>query len=331
MYSFKVSNFTIGKPLNTFIIAEIGINHEGSFPQCVKMIKLAAKSGANAVKIQTVDQQDSYQKETKSFKEFKNKNFSDLQIKKLMSISKKLKVIFFSTPGDVKSLKRLIQLKVPMLKISSGLSNNFPLIREILKNRTPLIISTGMSDLSNLRELKNFLNKFKFKKISILKCVSRYPTPYNEIDMENITQYKKIFRYPIGYSDHSLGILTTSIAVAKGAQLIEKHFTLNKKLKGADHKISLEPHEFSQMVKNIRYTEKILGSSKIKLSKYIKKNKKNFLRVVAAKKIIKKGEKFNLENIKFIRPINKKGKSPKFFFQIENKKSKKNIRINQIL
>ena len=106
---------------------------------------------------------------------------------------------------------------------------------------------------------------------------------------------------------------------------------INKKLKGADHKISLEPKEFFQMVNNIRCTEKILGSKKIKLSKYIKNNKNFFLRVMVARKNIKKGEKFNLENIKFIRPINKKGKSPKFFFQIENKKSKKNIRINQIL
>lgn len=331
MNTFNVSNFVIGKQLKTLIIAEIGINHEGNFSKCIKMIKLAAKSGANAVKIQTVDQEESYQNKTKSFKEFKNKNFSDIQIKKMMKLSKKLKIIFFSTPGDIKSLRRLIKLKIPILKISSGLSNNYPLIREILKKKIPLIISTGLSDLRELIELRNFLNKFKFKKISILKCTSRYPVPFNEIEMENIALYKKIFKYPIGYSDHSLGTLTPSIAVAKGAQIIEKHFTINKKLKGADHKISLEPKEFFQMVNNIRCTEKILGSKKIKLSKYIKNNKNFFLRVMVARKNIKKGEKFNLENIKFIRPINKKGKSPKFFFQIENKKSKKNIRINQIL
>ena len=331
MNSFKVSNFIIGKQFKTLIIAEIGINHEGNFSKCIEMIKLAAKSGANAVKIQTVDQKESYQKTTKSFEEFKGKDFSDIQIKKLIKLAKKLKIIFFSTPGDVKSLRRLIKLKIPIIKISSGLSNNYPLIREILKKKIPLIISTGLSDLKELIELRNFLKKFKFKKISILKCSSRYPVPFDEIEMENITQYKKIFKYPIGYSDHSLGTLTPSIAVAKGAQIIEKHFTINKKLKGADHKISLEPKEFFQMVNNIRCTEKILGSKKIKLSKYIKNNKNNFFRVMAARKNIKKGDKFNLENIKFIRASNKKGKSPKFFFQIENKQAKNNIRKNQIL
>ena len=331
MNSFKVSNFLIGNPLRTFIIAEIGINHDGSFSKCLKMIKLAAKSGANAVKIQTVDHNESYENKTKSYKEFKNKNFSNNQIKRIIKLSKKLNLIFFSTPGDLKSFKRLADLKVPIIKVSSGLSNNFPLIREIIKKKIPLIISTGFSERSDLIDLKKFLNKFKFKKISILKCSSKYPLPYKEVNMDNLHQIQKIFKYPIGYSDHSLGIMAPVVAVAKGARIIEKHFTLDNKAKGADHNISLKPKKFAEMVRYIRETEKIIGSNRIKLSKDIKKNKKKSLRILAAKCMINKGDKLSLENIKFVRPNKPKGKNPKFFFKLENKKSKKKFYKDQII
>ena len=331
MSSFKISNSLLGDRAKVFIIAEIGINHGGSLNKCLEMMKLAAKSGANAVKIQTVDPEESYLNTTKSFIEFKSKNFSDNQIKKIIKLSKKLKIIFFSTPGDYTSLQRLINLKVPVIKVSSGLSNNYPLIREIIIKKIPLIISTGLSEKKDLIELKNYLNKFRFKKISILKCTSKYPLPIDEIDMNNIKHFKKIFNFPIGYSDHSISLLTPAIAVSKGAKIIEKHFTLNSKLKGADHKISLEPNQFKKMVENIRETEKILGSSKLKLLKELKKNKKKFQRVLAAKTNINLGEKITLKNIKFIRNLNHLGRNPKYFFKLENKKSSKIILKNQII
>ncbi len=331
MSSFKISNFLLGNRAKVFIIAEIGINHGGSLNKCLEMIKLAAKSGANAVKIQTVDPEESYLNTTKSFREFKSKNFSDNQIKKIIKLSKKLKIVFFSTPGDYTSLQRLINLKVPVIKVSSGLSNNYPLIREIIIKKIPLIISTGLSDKKDLIELKNYLNKFRFKKISILKCTSKYPLPIDKIDMNNIKHFKKIFNFPIGYSDHSISLLTPAIAVSKGAKIIEKHFTINNKLKGADHKISLEPNQFKKMVENVRETEKILGSSKLKLLKGLKKNKKKFQRVLAAKTNINLGEKITLKNIKFIRNLNHQGRNPKYFFKLENKKSRKRILKNQII
>ena len=331
MSSFKISNSLLGDRAKVFIIAEIGINHGGSLNKCLEMIKLAAKSGANAVKIQTVNPEESYLNTTKSFREFKSKNFSDNQIKKIIKLSKKLKIIFFSTPGDYTSLQRLINLKVPVIKVSSGLSNNYPLIREIIIKKIPLIISTGLSEKKDLIELKNYLNKFRFKKISILKCTSKYPLPIDEIDMNNIKHFKKIFNFPIGYSDHSISLLTPAIAVSKGAKIIEKHFTLNNKLKGADHKISLEPNQFKKMVENIRETEKILGSSKLKLLKELKKNKKKFQRVLAAKTNINLGEQITLKNIKFIRNLNHLGRNPKYFFKLENKKSRKRILKNQII
>ena len=331
MSSFKISNSLLGDRAKVFIIAEIGINHGGSLNKCLEMIKLAAKSGANAVKIQTVNPEESYLNTTKSFREFKSKNFSDNQIKKIIKLSKKLKIIFFSTPGDYTSLQRLINLKVPVIKVSSGLSNNYPLIREIIIKKIPLIISTGLSEKKDLIELKNYLNKFRFKKISILKCTSKYPLPIDKIDMNNIKHFKKIFNFPIGYSDHSISLLTPAIAVSKGAKIIEKHFTINNKLKGADHKISLEPNQFKKMVENIRETEKILGSSKLKLLKELKKNKKKFQRVLAAKTNINLGEQITLKNIKFIRNLNHLGRNPKYFFKLENKKSRKRILKNQII
>jgi len=331
MKSFRINNLRIGKNSRTFIVAEIGINHDGNFSRCMQMIKKAAKSGADAVKIQTVNEDESYKKKTKSYKEFKNKNFSDEQIKKLIKLSRKLKIIFFSTPGDLTSLQRLFDLKIPIIKISSGLSNNFPLIREIIKRKVPMIISTGFSGKKELIELKKFLKKYKFKKIAILKCSSKYPLPYNEVNMENFSQINKLYKYPVGYSDHTIGITTPLVAVANGASIIEKHFTLNRKKNGADHKISLEPKEFYEMVIKIREIEKIKGSKTLHLPKELRKNKRKFQRVLVAKNEIKKGEKFTLKNIKFVRVEKSLGKKPNYFFKLENKKSSKNFKKDQII
>ena len=154
---FKVKNSVIGKPGNTFIIAEIGINHDGNFNKCKKLIFEAFKAGANAVKLQTIDIDQSYDKKTKSYKEFLGKNFSDLELKKLKNYAESKKIIFFSTPGDFKSFRRLKNLKIPLIKISSGLANNYPLIKIATRKKIPLIISTGFADEKDINRLSKFL------------------------------------------------------------------------------------------------------------------------------------------------------------------------------
>lgn len=328
---FKIGKKYIGNNKKTFIIAEIGINHGGKFTTCKKMIKAAARSGADSVKIQTINVDESYMPNTLSYRQFKNKNFSNKQLLELKRYSKKLNVIFFSTPGDIKSLKKLIKIKVPAIKISSGLATNLPLIGSAIKSMIPVIISTGLSLKQDLSVLKKFIKKYKNKKIAILKCTSQYPAPAENLNLNSIDYLQKKFELPVGFSDHTIGDHAAVVAVSKGAKIIEKHFTLNKFKKGADHHISLEPKEFKTMVNKIRLTEKMLGKKTLVVDRKIKNKRKKYLRYITAKKEIKKGETFSFENIGFLRHTKiKQGLEPKFFFSLENKKSKTRIRKNQI-
>ena len=224
---FKIGKKYIGHNKKAFIIAEIGINHEGNFYRCKKMIKAAAKSGADSVKIQTINVDESYMPNTPSYRQFKNKNFSTKELLKLKKYSEKLNVIFFSTPGDIDSLIRLIKIKVSAIKISSGLATNLPLIDKAIKSKLPVIISTGLSLKKDLKELKKFINKYKNKKIAILKCTSQYPAEAKNLNISSIEYLKKEFKLPIGFSDHTIGDLAAVVAVSNGAKIIEKHFTLN--------------------------------------------------------------------------------------------------------
>jgi sialic acid synthase SpsE len=328
---FKVGNKFLGNSKKVFIIAELGINHGGSLKKCMKMIKEASLSGADSVKIQTNDVDESYMKGTFSYKEFKNKNFSDKELTKLKKYSKKLGLIFFSTPGDVKSLIRLVKIKIPAIKISSGLATNLPLIGEAIKKKIPTIISTGFSTKLDLNRLKKFINKFSFKKIAILKCTANYPANPSDLDLKSIKFLKKMFNLPIGYSDHTIGDLAPIVAVSCGAKIIEKHFTLNKKEKGADHKISLEPKEFKLMVEKIKITEKMFGDNNFKERKEMKKKRKYYLRRLTVKKEIKKGDIFSFDNIGFMRHNKGEvGLDPVYFFNIKGKKSKSEIKKYQI-
>ena len=329
---FRIGKKKIGNEEKVFIIAEIGINHGGKFETCKKMIKAAAKSGADSVKIQTINVDESYMSNTLSYRQFKNKNLSNKELLELKRYSKRLNIIFFSTPGDIESLKRLIKIKLPAIKISSGLATNLPLIRRAVNSMLPVIISTGFSLKEDLNELNKFIKKYKNKKIAILKCTSQYPAAAENLNLNSIEYLKKKFKLPIGFSDHSTGDLAAVVAVSKGAKIIEKHFTLNRSQKGADHHISLEPKEFKIMVNKIRLTEKMLGKKMLVMDSKIKNKRKSYLRYITAKKEIKKGEIFSLENIGFLRhKKNQQGLEPKYFFSLENKKSKNRIRKDQIL
>ena len=328
---FKIKNKFVGDRKQVFIIAEIGINHDGNLKKCLKMIKEAAKAGADSVKIQTNEVEESYMQNTVSYKAFKNKNFSNEELLKLKKYSEKLGIIFFSTPGDIKSLNRLVKIKIPAIKISSGLATNLPLIGESLKKKIPTIISTGFSTKKDLNDLKKFISNFNFRKVAILKCTSNYPADPGDLDLNSLDFLKKKFNLPIGYSDHSLGDLAPVIAVSCGAVIIEKHFTLNKSQKGADHKISLEPKEFGLMVKKIRTTERMLGQKVFNIKSKIEKKRKFFIRRLTTRKDIKKGDILSLKNIGFMRHgKGRLGLEPSHFFALKNKKSKFNIKKGQI-
>lgn len=328
--TFKVKNFEIGKVGTVFIIAEIGINHGGDFENCKKLILTAAKSGANAVKIQTIDVKESYVKNTDSYKEFLGKDFSDEQLYKLKKISDDLGIIFFSTPGDFKSLERIAKIKVPLIKISSGLSTNIPLIEEVARKKLPMIISTGMTYEKEIEESVKAALKFGNKGLGILKCTSIYPAPDNSINLKSMIKIKEKFNFPTGFSDHTIDDLAACSAVALGASIIEKHFTLDNKLSGADHKISMEPKNFKNMCLKIQRILALLGNEKIKPNLYEEKIKNKFQRFIVAKKKIYKNEKITKDNIVFKRCSTKKvGIKPKYFGKIVGKKIKKDVQADQ--
>ena len=330
--TFKVGKFIIGKPKTVFLIAEIGINHNGKFDLCKKMIIAAAKSGANAIKLQTIEPSESYLKNTPSYKEFLNKNFNNEELYKLKKITEKLGLVFFSTPGDFKSLERLRKIGVKLIKISSGLSTNIPLIEQVSKCNIPMIISTGMAYEKEIKESVKAAKKFSNKGVGVLKCTSLYPAPDNTINLNSISTLRDKLKVPIGYSDHTIDDLTICSAVSLGATIIEKHFTLDNKLLKADHKISMMPKDFLIMSKKIKRILEILGNKNIAPNSSEQKKRYKTHRYLVAKSNIFKGEKISLKDIAFKRSLKKIKKiEPKEYKSIVGKVSKKNIKADEIL
>lgn len=330
--TFKVGNFVIGKPKTVFLVAEIGINHSGKFDLCKKMIIEAAKSGANAVKLQTIEPSESYLRNTPSYKEFLNKNFNDEELYKLKKITEKLGLIFFSTPGDFKSLVRLKKIGIKLIKISSGLSTNIPLIEQVSKFNIPMIISTGMAYENEIKESVKAAKKFSNKGVGVLKCTSLYPAPDNTINLNSIATLRDKLKVPVGYSDHTIDDLTICSAVSLGATIIEKHFTLDNKLLKADHKISMMPKDFLIMSKKIERILEILGTKNIVPNLAEQKKRYKTHRYIVARNNIFKGKKISLKDIAFKRSLKKIKKiKPKEYKLIIGKVSKKNIKADEIL
>ena len=300
----------------TIIIAEVGVNHNGNIHYAKKLIFLAKKAGAQYVKFQTFKADNlvtknaallAYQKKKKiksQFQLLKNLELSEIQHKILINYCKKNKIKFLSTPFDLESCQLLKNLGIRTIKISSGEINNYPLLVAISRFAKKVIISTGMS---NLREIKNAIkilktHHLKDKDIAILHCTTSYPTLYKDVNILEISSLKKRFKNLIGYSDHSLANEAAIAAVTLGARVIEKHITLNKNFSGPDHKASLEPLEFIDFVKSIRNTEMILANKNKNLINIEKINKKFIRKSIVAKRNIKKGERFTIENITTKRP-----------------------------
>tara|TARA_E500000178_G_C16958713_1_gene724957 strand:- start:126 stop:1136 length:1011 start_codon:yes stop_codon:yes gene_type:complete len=328
-------NFKIGKKLiggkRVFIIAEIGVNHNGNLSNCKNLVKRAKSSGADAVKLQIINPEESYSKSTKSYRTFKKNYLNYEEIKKIKSYAKKLSIILFATPGDFSSLSIIKKLNFPAIKISSGLLTNIPLIIEASKLKIPMIVSTGFANMNEIKEAVNKIKKIH-NKIAILRCTSIYPVSHENLNLLSILNLKKNFNNIVGYSDHSLGDLACLTAVSLGSKIIEKHFTLDKKQPGADHKLSSTPEEFKLMVEKIRIIEKSLGDNNIFPTKIETKLKKFYHRTIIASCTIFKNQKLSRDNIALKR-TNKIGTRihPREFFNIIGKTSKKKITKDEII
>lgn len=325
----RISKRWIGEKSPVFIIAEAGINHNGNLRIAKKLVSTAKSAGADAVKFQTFKAFELTSPTSKFFHLFKKMELNAEEFTELSDHAKSEGIIFCSTPFSLSSVDLLHKLKVPFFKIASGDLTYLELIKYAAKKLKPIIISTGMANLKEIKAAISEIRKAQNNKIIIMHSVSSYPTPPYDVNLNVIEKLSKIFPYPIGYSDNGSGILVPLIAVAKGAKVIEKHFTLNKKMKGPDHSFSADPRELKLLVKMIREVETILGEGHKVCQPSEIKNKIEARRSITAITSIDKEEIITKEKIGIKRPAT--GISPVFVNRVIGKIAKKTINKNDTI
>ena len=301
-----------------FIIAEAGVNHNGSMNIAKKLIDAASKAGADAVKFQTFKTEKlvsvhakkaDYQKKNEVSPESQFDMLKKLELSysdhiRLITYCKKIGIEFLSTPFDIDSIKLLNELGLKNFKIPSGEITNLPYLRAIGKLSKKVIMSTGMADIREIKDALEVLIESGTSKdnITILHANTEYPTPFEDVNLRAMQTIAKELNVKVGYSDHTLGIEVSIAAVAMGASVIEKHFTLDKSMEGPDHKASLEPDELKKMVQAIRNIEKALGDGIKQPSKSESKNIAVARKSIVAAKDISVDEYFSEDNITTKRP-----------------------------
>jgi len=320
----------------TIIIAEIGNNHEGDFNTAKKLIDEAKKCGVDAVKFQTFEPDSFiYKKDKKRLKQIKKFQLSFSQFKQLSQYAKKKKLIFISTPFDLKSAKFLNNIQ-DVFKISSGDNTFYPLLKIIAGFNKTIILSTGLINYKEIKNTVRFINniwknkKPNKKKLILLHCVSAYPVKDKDANLKSITFLKNnLKKNIIGYSDHTIGINAAMGAVCLGARIVEKHFTLdNKYSKFRDHELSLNPKDMKKLVEEIKKIENQMGLYEKKIGKDEKKNINATRRSIGISRDIKKNKKINLKDLIWIRSSKglKPGEEKKIL-----KKAKKNYQAGDLL
>lgn len=323
--------------MSVLIIAEAGVNHNGSIEIAKKLIDCASIAGCDVVKFQTFKAENlavqnaskaPYQKVTTGSDESQLDMLKKLELpydfhKELIEYAKSKNIMFLSTPFDVESVDFLDNLGMKLFKIPSGEVTNYPVLRAIGKTGKPVILSTGNSEINEIRDSINVLKKFGTSKISLLHCNSEYPTPLEDVNLNAMLTLKNEFGLDVGYSDHTTGFETAIAATALGAKIYEKHFTLDRTMQGPDHKASLEPDELIKLVRFIRNTEKLLGDGKKIPSKSEIKNREVARKSIVAKCDIKAGETLTEENLTTKRPAT--GLSPMRWEDVLGKTAIKNF------
>jgi N,N'-diacetyllegionaminate synthase len=323
--------------LSVYIIAEAGVNHNGQFELAKKMIEVAKVSGVDAIKFQTFCahklviakspkaeyQEKSTGKDESQLEMLKKLELSKNEFIELKHYCDKLGIEFLSSPFDLESLEFLHSIGLKYWKIPSGEITNLPYLIKIANTKLPVILSTGMATLNEVKEAVYVLIKYGTEKISLLHCTTEYPTPYVDVNLRAMLTMQKEFNLPVGYSDHTMGIEIPIAAVAMGANIIEKHFTLDRNMVGPDHKASLEPDELKAMIDAIRNVETALGDGIKKPAESEKKNIHIVRKSIVAEKKITRGELLTEENLTVKRPAD--GVSPMKWFEVLGKKAPKDF------
>tara|TARA_R110002111_G_scaffold144910_2_gene211319 strand:- start:190797 stop:191807 length:1011 start_codon:yes stop_codon:yes gene_type:complete len=334
--------------MSVFIIAEAGVNHNGSVETAKKMIDAAVESGADAIKFQTFKTeklvcksapQAEYQKKNGTANGGDDTQFTllkKLEINKdahreLFDYCRQTGIVFISTPFDLESVDLLSALGLEMIKVPSGEITNYPYLKKVGRTFGKVILSTGMADLGEIEDALEILTDSGVdrKNITVLHCNTEYPTPIQDVNLRAMVTIRDAFGVNVGYSDHTLGIEVSIAATALGATVIEKHFTLDKNMEGPDHSASLEPDELMMLVRGIRNTERSLGSPIKKPSFSESKNKPIVRKSIIAAQFIRKGESFTEQNLCVKRPGT--GISPMNWDQVINQIARRDYFEDEII
>jgi N,N'-diacetyllegionaminate synthase len=327
-----------------FVIAEAGVNHNGSLQSAKKLIDVAAEAGADAVKFQAFKAQSLVTKKAKTadYQKQQTGEFDQHEMLKKLELdmeSHKIlqdycvdkNILFLSSAFDLESIDGLAQLNLPLFKIPSGEITNYTYLKKIASYSKPVILSTGMATMNEISEALDLLIKFGIDKkdITVLHCNTEYPTPLADVHLRAMATIAKEFNVEIGYSDHTQGVEVAVAAVALGAKVIEKHFTLDKTLPGPDHKASLDPDELKLMIKLIRNIELALGGEIKQPSPSEIKNIEAARKSIVASRLINKGETFSDENLTAKRPGI--GLSPMLWNEIVGKKATRSFEVDEMI
>lgn len=351
---------------HTHIIAEAGVNHNGSIDRAKKLVEVAAEAGANAVKFQTFKadtlvsrtaRKAEYQTRTTDADESQHEMIRKLELDEtahetLIAHCKVCGIEFLSTPFDLESVDLLaVRFDLPCIKIPSGDITNAPLLLRIAQTGKPVILSTGMSTLGEIEDALGVLafgylgkhdpsiaafcsaycteegQAILLDKVTLLHCTTEYPAPFEDVNLKVMDTLRNAFGLPVGYSDHTEGITVPIAAVARGAVIIEKHFTIDRTLPGPDHKASLEPAELKQMVSAIRVVEQALGSGRKYPAPSELKNMNIARKSLVAASAISVGEPFTVDNVAVKRPGN--GLSPMRYWELLNRKSGRDFSVDE--
>ena len=326
-----------------FIIAEAGDNHNGSYENALKLVDKAVEAGADCVKFQTFITENviskfaekaEYQKENTNaeetqFEMVKKLELSFDEFRKIKEYCDEKKILFLSTPFDLDSIEFLQSIDVPFWKIPSGEITNLPYLIKIAKTGKDVIMSTGMCQMEEIKETLEILKENGAGKVTLLHCNTEYPTPFCDVNLNAMKTIKEECHLEVGYSDHTIGIEVPIAAVAMGACVIEKHFTLDKNMEGPDHKASLEPEELKEMVTVIRNIERAMGNGKKCPSESEQKNIIIARKSIVANCDIKKGEILTEDKLYIKRPGN--GISPMKWYEVIGKEAIKDFKKDELI
>ena len=328
--------------MRVYIIAEAGVNHNGSFELACKLVDAAKAAGVDCVKFQTFKSENlvSHTAQKAEYQKAATGDSSQQDMLKKLELSydefialkeycDKVGVTFLSTPFDFDSIDFLNSIDIPFWKIPSGEVTNLPYLIALAKTGKPVVMSTGMCDMYEIEAAIKVLRDNGTKDIKLLHCNTEYPTPFEDVNLKAMDTMKEAFGLEVGYSDHTKGIEVPIAAAALGATIIEKHFTLDRNMEGPDHKASLEPDELAAMVSGIRHIQMALGTGDKMPSPSEKKNITVARKSIVARKQIKAGEVFTEENITVKRPGT--GISPMKWFEVLGKKAARDFEEDELI